>query len=111
MSRVGEMQPALGEQPPRQHVGRPVHTQVHAAGTDPGRGRAMARDSNRRSRLPLTTVRHGTTAAPQPARRAATRPAAVTASAAASGSASALSTRATATAAGLRPAAILSTTA
>ncbi|MGA8464219.1 MAG: winged helix-turn-helix transcriptional regulator [Trebonia sp.] len=36
MSAVRHAQPALGEQPARDHVGRPVHAQVDPAGADPG---------------------------------------------------------------------------
>ena len=53
MSAVRHAQPALGEQPARDHVGRPVHAQVDPAGTDPG----ASQQSRGPQRAPADTER------------------------------------------------------
>jgi hypothetical protein len=53
MSAVRHAQPALGEQPARDHVGRPVHAQVDPAGTDSG----ASQQSRGPQRAPADTER------------------------------------------------------
>jgi hypothetical protein len=62
-ARGGQAQPALGEQPARDHVGWPVHAQVHPASAHPGGGqerRGMRRGATHAERPGSGTGRqHG----------------------------------------------------